>query len=226
MTLASASFWLWAATTSAGSPPTGSQLDDMVDGWTGVATPAPSPQPQTLSTAAQPSPPPQGWSEPDLQRGYLKVTRAVDPSWLDATALTADSVEVRRGEDPDGKVGGDEKRSMRSLPSGLSCLLGGVIMTVLGTRDLLGERDRLEMRLFVSQLGGAPQRVHCDDDPRDPIYQRGSENSALCSGILALEEGTSLLLYPSGPEGAALPVLLDAGDLLLFRIRLFCSVSG
>ena len=60
------------------------------------------------------------------------------------------------------------------------------------------------MRLFVSQPGGAPQRVHCDDDPRHPVYQGGSEASALCSGILALEAGTSLLLYPSGPEGAAL----------------------
>mmetsp|Transcript_8521 Transcript_8521/g.20134 ORF Transcript_8521/g.20134 Transcript_8521/m.20134 type:complete len:425 (+) Transcript_8521:105-1379(+) len=198
------------------SPPSGSQLCDMVDGWSGVAASAPSPQPQTPSTAAQPSTPPQGWSELH-QRGYLKVTRAVDPSWLDATALTAESVEVRRGEDPDGEVGGDEKRSMRSLPSGLSSLLGGVIMAALGARDLLGERDRLDMRLLVSQPGGAPQRVHCDDDPGHPVYQGGSEASALCSGILALEAGTSLLLYPSGPEGTALPVLLDAGDLLLFR---------
>ena len=87
----------------------------------------------------------------------LKVTRAVDPSWLDATALTAESVEVRCVNDPDGKVGGDDKRSMRSLPSGLSGLLGGVIMAALGERDLLGERDRLEMRLFVSQPGGDPQ---------------------------------------------------------------------
>ena len=52
---------------------------------------------------------------------------------------------------------------------------------------------------------------------RHPVYQGGSEASALCSGILALEAGTSLLLYPSGPKGAALSVLLDAGDLLLFR---------
>ena len=197
------------------SPQTGSQLNAMVDGWSDV--PSPSSQPQAPSIAAQDLPPPQGWSEPDLKRGYLKVTQAVDPSWLDATALTAESVEVRRGEDPDGKVDGDEKRSMRSLPSGLRGLLGGVIMTALGARDLLGERDRLDMRLFVSQPGGAPQRVHCDDDPRHPVYQGGSEASALCSGILALEAGTSLLLYPSGPEGAALPVLLDAGDLLLFR---------
>eukprot|EP00964_Phaeocystis_antarctica_P009430 scaffold5110_cov59-Phaeocystis_antarctica.AAC.1 len=90
-------------------------------------------------------------------------------------------------------------------------------MTALEARDLLGERDRLDMRLLVSQPGGAPQRVHCDDDPCHPVYQGGSEASALCSGILALEAGTSLLLYPSGPKGAALPVLLDAGDLLLFR---------
>ena len=41
---------------------------------------------------------------------------------------------------------GDEKRSMRSLPSGLSSLLGGVIMAALEARDLLGERDRLDMR--------------------------------------------------------------------------------
>ena len=196
------------------SPQAGSQLAAMVDGWSDA--PSPSSQPQAPSIAAQDLPPPQGWSEPDLKRGYLKVTQAVDPSWLDATALTGDSVEVRRGEDPDGEVGGDEKRSMRSLPSGLSGLLGGVIMTALGARDLLGERDRLDMRLLVSQPGGAPQRVHCDDDPRHPVYQGGSEASALCSGILALEAGTSLLLYPSGPGGAALPVLLDAGDLLLF----------
>ena len=74
----------------------------------------------------------------------------------------------------------------------------------------------MDMRLFVSQPGGAAQRVHCDDDPLDPVYHRESEDSALYSGILALEAGTSLLLYPDGPEGAAVPVLLDAGDLLLF----------
>jgi len=102
--------------------------------------PPPSPQPQAPSTAAQPATPPQGWSEPH-QRGYLKVKRAVDPSWLDATTLTADSVEVRRGEDPDGEVDGDKFRSMRSLPSSLSGLLGGIIMTALGERDLLGERN-------------------------------------------------------------------------------------
>ena len=63
----------------------------MVDGWSVV--PPPSSQPQAPSIAAQDLPPPQGWSEPDLKRGYLKVTQAVDPSWLDATALTGDSVE-------------------------------------------------------------------------------------------------------------------------------------
>ena len=72
-------------------------------------------------------------------------------------------------------------------------------------------------RHCLTRPATCPQRVHCEDDPLDPVYQRGSEDSALCSGILALEAGTSLLLYPSGPEGAALPVLLDAGDLLLFR---------
>ena len=72
-------------------------------------------------------------------------------------------------------------------------------------------------RHCLTRPATCPQGVHCDDDPLDPVYQRGSEDSALCSGILALEAGTSLLLYPSGPEGAALPVLLDAGDLLLFR---------
>ena len=88
----------------------------------------------------------------------LKVTRAVDPSWLDAIALTAESVEVRCVNDPDGKlVATISEVRMRSLPSGLSGLLGGVIMAALGERDLLGERDRLEMRLFVSQPGGDPQ---------------------------------------------------------------------
>eukprot|EP00964_Phaeocystis_antarctica_P143909 scaffold109566_cov63-Phaeocystis_antarctica.AAC.1 len=73
-------------------------------------------------------------------------------------------------------------------------------MAALEARDLLGERGRLDMRLLVSQPGGAPQRVHCDDDPGHPVYQGGSEASALCSGILALEADTSPLLYPSGPE--------------------------
>ena len=61
-------------------------------------------------------------------------------------------------------------------------------------------------RHCLTRPATCPQRVHCEDDPLDPVYQRGSEDSALCSGILALEAGTSLLLYPDGPEGAALPV--------------------
>ena len=183
---------------------------------TPVTASAPSPQPQTQSTTAQPLMPPQGLSELH-ERGFLKVAQAVDPSGLDATSLTAESKEVLHRNDPDGKVGGDDNRSMRSLTSGSSGLLGGAIMAALGERGLLGERDLLEMRLFVSQPGGDPQHVHCDDDPLHPVYQPGSEDSALCSGILALEAGTSLLLYPSGPEGEVLPVLLDAGDLLLFR---------
>ena len=64
-------------------------------------------------------------------------------------------------------------------------------------------------RHCLTRPATCPQGVHCDDDPLDPVYQRGSEDSALCSGILALEAGTSLLLYPDGPGpkvGAALPV--------------------
>ena len=55
------------------SPQTGSQLAAMVDGWSVV--PPPSSQPQAPSIAAQDLPPPQGGSEPDLKRGYLKVTQ-------------------------------------------------------------------------------------------------------------------------------------------------------
>ena len=72
-----------AATASAASAPTsavpanrtqtGSQLAAMVDGWSVV--PPPSSQPQAPSIAAQDLPPPQGGSEPDLKRGYLKVTQ-------------------------------------------------------------------------------------------------------------------------------------------------------
>ena len=105
----------------------------------------------------------------------------------------------------------------RTLPDGPSSLLRGVLMATLAERGLLGKRDEMELRLPVSQPGGKPQDPHCDDDPGHPVYQPGSEGSAMCSGVLALKAGTKLLICPDGALGAPKEVPIDAGDLILFR---------
>ena len=110
-----------------------------------------------------------------------------------------------------------EQRAAR-LRASFCTLLAGVLMGKFRSKRLLGNRDQLKMRLFISYPGCKRQRTHCDDQPFDPVYTTaGSEDSALLSGILAVEEGTTLFLFPHGPKGAPVPITLAPGELLLFR---------
>ena len=150
--------------------------------------------------------------------GHVKVTDSVPTGWLHADQLEHDAFSVRTGVDPDGPVLRDEHRRMYSLPTCFNTLLSAVIMAKVRSENLLGNRDLLELRLFVSSAGGPDQDAHCDDNPYDPVYaMQGSEDDAMLSGILAIEEGTELLFFPDGPQGAPLRVDLAPGEMLLFR---------
>ena len=133
--------------------------------------------------------------------------------------LESEKQTVRTGEDPDGNVDRDVHRRMHTLPQSFSTILGGFMMQGLRATNLgLGNRDQIDMRLFISTPGGLPGRVHCDDNPFETVYCAEEFNDdALLSGLLALEPGTELLFYPDGPSKPALTMRLEPGDVLLFR---------
>ena len=85
--------------------------------------------------------------------------------------LESEKQTVRTGEDPDGNVDRDVHRRMHTLPQSFSTILGGFMMQGLRATNLgLGNRDQIDMRLFISTPGGLPGRVHCDDNPFETIY--------------------------------------------------------
>ena len=153
-----------------------------------------------------------------LETGRVVLPAAIPSGWLDADQLEADSFCVHTGDDRDGPVDGDEKRRMKSLPGCFCNLLGGALMQKISSENVLGNRDLMEMRLFISQPGGRDMRTHCDDNPDDLVYTSCEhQDDALLGGVLSLEPGTELLFFPNGPSHAPVRVQLAPGDLLLFR---------
>ena len=95
---------------------------------------------------------------------------------------------MRTGGDPDGPVDKDPHRKMFTLPSCFNRLLSSSLMQRFRNDNLLGHRDLLELRLFVSYPNGKTGRTHCDDNPLDPVYiLDNQEDHSLLAGILAIE---------------------------------------
>ena len=173
--------------------------------------------PSRLAVTATPCPD-NLWSQLHANK-HIKLASFAPTSWFDADQLESEKQTVRTGEDPDGNVDRDVHRRMHTLPQSFSTILGGFMMQGLRATNLgLGNRDQIDMRLFISTPGGLPGRVHCDNNPFETVYCAEEFNDdALLSGLLALEPGTELLFYPDGPSKPALTMRLEPGDVLLFR---------
>ena len=81
--------------------------------------------------------------------------------------------------------------------------------------EIQGNRDQCDIRFFVSECNGREQDCHCDEHFLKT--QTASEANVLVSGILAIEPGTKLVIYPDGPSAPPKTLELAVGDLLLFR---------
>eukprot|EP00966_Prymnesium_polylepis_P153538 3545721-Prymnesium_polylepis.1 len=104
---------------------------------------------------------------------------------------------------------------MFTLPCCFTRLLSALLMHSLAQHKIQGNRDQCDIRFFVSQPNGPMQKPHCDEHYTRTQYV--SEEDVLISGILAIEPGTKLVLYPDGPSAPSFTFHMEVGDLLLFR---------
>ena len=88
--------------------------------------------------------------------GYTTVRNAVPPAWLDADQIEQDATDVRTGIDRDGPVKEDSHRRMRTMPPSFCSLVGGLLTARFREDGVLGNRDKIEPRLFVSRRQAAP----------------------------------------------------------------------
>ena len=107
---------------------------------------------------------------------------------------------------------------MHSVRGDVANPLATGVMGALMQHSLKGRRDRCEVKALESLPGGEQQDAHCDSKWDDPAYSDATTaDRILYSAVLALEHGTKVIMLPEGKHGPEKEVLLNPGDLLVFR---------
>ena len=125
--------------------------------------------------------------------------------------------------DPDGDIGDDPCRKSYSIKNPVEATLHAQILCDMRQQNLVGERNKLELKALVSLPEDADgnaakeQKPHCDDNPEHEIYRNFWPDHVLLSGVRAVMPGTKLWLLPKGKDGPAVEIKLEVGDTVVFR---------
>ena len=97
-------------------------------------------------------------------------------------------------------------------------------MDDLQNHNILGKRDKAEMKAIESlpydEDGNlaTEQGPHCDDEYTHDIYRNYyNTDTRLLSGVQAIMPGTKLILFPEGKGGRRVDLVLEVGDIVVFR---------
>ena len=97
-------------------------------------------------------------------------------------------------------------------------------MDDLQNHNILGKRDKVEMKAIESlpydEDGNlaTEQGPHCDDEYTHDIYRNYyNTDTLLLSGVQAIMPGTKLILFPEGKGGRRVDLVLEVGDIVVFR---------
>ena len=126
--------------------------------------------------------------------------------------------------DSDGNILEDPCRKLHSIKAPLLKTLTELTMDDLQNHNILGKRDKVDMKAIESlpydEDGdlATEQGPHCDDEYTHDIYRNYyNTDTLLLSGVQAIMPGTKLILFPEGKGGRRVDLVLEVGDIVVFR---------
>ena len=163
---------------------------------------------------------------PDLRgkihtEGYVRMM-PVGQQPVDLAHLEASLYKSTSWYDPDGAITIDKQtepeRESWSIQPELRNHLRTQMLTDFQQHNLVGNRDRLELKAIISEPG-PEQPPHTDDaTPSHDVYQKYYHcDDVLLAGICAVMPGTKIIIYPKGKDGPRVPLDLEMGEYVIFR---------